>query len=250
MSTSLSLDMFRWIDSIEMNAILGSSKSLGGLELSNGCCVLHVPSYLEGLYAACQSIGPIDWVVTNNLEGLKKHDIIIWAGGAGMFQDGSLNQDLLPFHLVRGQSLVMNVPDGIPREAALCGKYISPMLDDRMLVGASHEFSEEPMSEETLYNELKEQTYDFAPGIWDMATVERLTCGWRVQSRRSGYGRLPIVGRLCHNQFVYTGLSSRGLLYHGVYAEKLRLMILCPRAAETLTVDHPHLNWWQHNHMY
>ena len=37
----------------------------GGLKLSNGCKVLHVPSYLQGLYMACQAkaSGNITWTL-------------------------------------------------------------------------------------------------------------------------------------------------------------------------------------------
>ncbi|KAI2509271.1 FAD dependent oxidoreductase [Fragilaria crotonensis] len=244
LKATASLDISRWMEKDEMDAVLGSN-SMGGLELSNGCRVIHVPSYLEGLYAACQELGSIEWRVTNDLTDLAKHEVIVWAGGAGMLQDGTLDQALIPVELVRGQSLEMKPTHQIPREAALCGKYISPLLDNCMLVGASHEFSMDPITEMELYNDLKEKSYDLAPGLWENSTVERVTCGWRVQSKRGGLGRLPIVGHLSRNQWIYTGLSSRGLLYHAIYAEKLCSMILSGDYGEALTQEHSHLNWWR-----
>lgn len=239
-----SLDLCRWMEKDEMDAVLGSN-SLGGLELSCGCRVIHVPSYLEGLYAACQEMGPIEWRVTHDLHEVAKHEVVVWAGGAGVLQDGALDQAQIPIELVRGQSLEMTPSQSGPREAALCGKYISPLLDNRMLIGASHEFSEHPMTEVELYKDLREKSYDLAPGLWDDSTIDRVTCGWRVQSKRGASGRLPIVGHLSQNQWIFTGLSSRGLLYHAIYAEKLSAMILAGDNGEAVTKDHLHLNWWR-----
>ena len=239
-----SLDMIRWMDKDEIDAALGCN-SMGGLELSNGCKVIHVPSYLEGLYAACQEMGPVVWQTTYDLCALANHDVVVWAGGAGMFQDAMLDQNLLPIELVRGQSLELRPTQNAQREAALCGKYIAPLPGNRILVGASHEFGDEPLTEAELYSELKAKSYDLAPDLWDNSTVDMITCGWRVQSKRGGLGRLPIVGHVSEEQWIFTGLSSRGLLYHGIYAEKLAGMILSDDKGGSVIKAHAHLNWWR-----
>jgi glycine/D-amino acid oxidase-like deaminating enzyme len=237
-------DFCRWLSKDEMDAVLGCN-SLGGLELSNGCRAIHVPSYLEGLHAACQEMGKIEWRTTNELQDVRNHDVVVWAGGSGMLQDRVLDRKSLPVELVRGQSLELSPSENVPREAANCGKYISPMLDNRMVVGATHEFKEKPLTAEEVYDELKEKSYDIAPTLWDNSTVDRITCGYRVQSQRTHLGRLPIMGHLSDNQWIFTGLSSRGLLHHGIYAEKLADMILSSDGGAAVTKEHPHLNWWR-----
>jgi glycine/D-amino acid oxidase-like deaminating enzyme len=240
-------DYCRWVDKDELDTILGSTKTMGGLELSNGCSVIHVPTYLKGLYAACQEIGTIEWRPAADLD-IDSHDVVVWAGGAGMLQDGTFDQTKLPVDMVRGQSLELKPSadaKDIAREAALCGKYTSPLLDNRMLVGATHEFAEEALSQDELYQELKDRSYDLSPNLWDYSTVDRVTCGYRVQSQRGALGRLPIVGHLTGNQWVFTGLSSRGLLYHGVYGGKLAEMILSGDQGESIVTENPHLNWWK-----
>lgn len=244
LKASTSLGISRWMSKDEMDAALGSD-SMGGLELSNGCKVIHVPSYLEGLYSACQMMGPIVWQTTYDLCALANHDVVVWAGGAGMFQDGMFDQKLLPIELVRGQSLELRPSQNAHREAALCGKYIAPLLENRILVGASHEFGDTPLTVAELYDELKSKSYNLAPDLWDNSIVDMVTCGWRVQSKRSGLGRLPIVGHVSEKQWIFTGLSSRGLLYHGVYAEKLAAMILSADKGVSVTKAHVHLNWWR-----
>jgi glycine/D-amino acid oxidase-like deaminating enzyme len=243
--------MFRWIERDEVEALLGCPHSLGGLELSQGCCVLHVPSYLDGLYKACQQMGSIQWKITTDPippEELASYSAFIFAAGAGMLQKGILDQSSFPVDIVRGQSLVLK-SEGSPllSEALLCGKYISPMLDsdDAILVGASHEFGSNPMSQDLLYQELKEKSYNLAPQLWENSYVEKVTCGYRVQSKRGNLGRTPIVGHLKDNQWIFTGLSSRGLLYHGIYAEKLSDMILSSDNGKSVRDTHPYLDWWR-----
>lgn len=236
-------DYCEWLNKEEMDAILESTSTLGGLKLSNGCRVIHVPSYLEGLYAACQELGDIQWrAPLDDMSTLAdKYDTVVWAGGSGMIQDGIFDKNCVPVTLVRGQSVELKPNAPVPREAALSGKYVSPLLDDRMLVGATHEFKEQALSETDFIQELREKSYHLSPKLWDNATVDRVTCGYRVQSQRGALGRLPIVGHLQDNQWVFTGLSSRGLLYHGIYGETLANMIL----SESVLAENSHLDWWR-----
>lgn len=127
-------------------------------------------------------------------------------------------------------------------EAVLCGKYISPVLqDDKMLVGATHEFREEALTDEEVYDDLKSRSYSLSPALWDSSTLDRVTVGYRVQSQRNALGRIPIIGKLTDTNWIFSGLSSRGLLYHGIYGEKLADMILHGDVEE----EDSHLNWWR-----
>ena len=66
-------------------------------------------------------------------------------------------------------------------------------------------------------------------------TVDRLTTGVRLQSNRGRFGKMPIVGRYEHtaetairheNCWIFTGLSSRGLIYHGLFGRWLAESVL------------------------
>jgi glycine/D-amino acid oxidase-like deaminating enzyme len=193
-------------------------------------------------------------------------DATIYCAGAGMFarNDGSgstLNIEQLeegqscnvnrkfPVKLVRGQSLELHAPTQTNESvnlshARLCGKYISPLpLQSRILVGATHEFQTQPLSQEKVVAELKERTAPFFP--WNSSLeVDRVTCGVRVQSARGRTGRRPIVGRLSQAEWIFTGLSSRGLLYHGIYGKLLADAILADD--EQVLLDHcPDIFWWR-----
>jgi glycine/D-amino acid oxidase-like deaminating enzyme len=168
-----------------------------------------------------------------------------------MFQCSRMNLTAaFPIQLVRGQSIEMIVNNDTSDQALLCGKYVLPMREaKKVLVGATHEFKELPLSEEDVLAQLKDRSYLFASSLWDHGRVERITSGVRVQSQRGAYGRLPIIGKyenLLHpNTWIFTGLSSRGMLYHGMYGEYLSRMILgqCQWSRnDTLDIE---VDWWK-----
>ena len=249
-----------------------SNDVLGALKLSGDCKVLHMKSYMKGLWSSCQSIGTgtKEWITlpeqeekedigtsNNNIEWeerLKDFDTVIFAAGSGLFQTSSLlEKEEFPIHLVGGQSIEMTMNDGdddddkILWNAIICGKYVSPMIEkNRVLIGSTHEFKEEPMTPNEVEDELKTRSYHFASGVWDNGTIDRITSATRVQSNRGPYGRLPIVGKLkdCRhhpNSWIFTGLSGRGLLYHGLFGDNLVNMIL----EENTTEGSEILNWWR-----
>jgi len=235
---------------------------LGALRLSGNCKVLHMKSYLKGLWSYCQSTGTGNkkWITHDDddstsidsskwKERLAEFDCVVWCAGSGLFQSSFMDQDDFPITLVRGQSIEMTMNDDAARNAVLCGKYVSPMLgNDRVLIGATHEYKEEPLKPSEVEAELKERSYDFASEIWDNGTVEKVTSGYRVQSNRGHLGRLPIVGKLNnhyhhHNSWIFTGLSGRGILYHGIYGDLLSNLIL-----GKINEDSDHLknmDWWR-----
>lgn len=250
-------DLCEWISPEKTKEITGTS-SLGALQLTNGCKVLHIPSYLKGLWMECveRSDHTAQWSIERAVnepefdwrERLQEFDTVILAAGAGLFQNSVLNQNNFPVDLIRGQSIEMVAPDGYCLdEALLCGKYISPLLEsNRLLVGATHEYQLEPLSEHDVVNDLRERCYDLAPNLWDRGTVDKITTGYRVQSRRGAFGRLPIVGRLSEihpDAWIFTGLSSRGLLYHGLYGDILTDAILGERN-DSLWNEY-NLDWWR-----
>mmetsp|Transcript_10514 Transcript_10514/g.30745 ORF Transcript_10514/g.30745 Transcript_10514/m.30745 type:complete len:130 (+) Transcript_10514:1284-1673(+) len=113
--------------------------------------------------------------------------------------------------------------------------------------GATHEFKEIPLQPNEVEWELKERSYHFASGIWDKGTIDKVTTGCRVQSNRGPRGRLPIVGQVethhHHNSWVFTGLSGRGMLYHGIYGKLLSDLISGIEAEDSDLKENMH--WWR-----
>mmetsp|Transcript_6979 Transcript_6979/g.7944 ORF Transcript_6979/g.7944 Transcript_6979/m.7944 type:complete len:122 (-) Transcript_6979:23-388(-) len=117
-----------------------------------------------------------------------------------------------------------------------------------MLIGATQEFKKDALSQSEFVKELKNRSYNLAPTLWDNSTVHAITCGYRAQSQRVNLGRVPMIGQLHNKDWIFSGLSNRGLLHHGIYGEKLVDMILVSYNNENecaITKQYPHLNWWK-----
>ena len=228
---------------------------MGGLKLENGCKVIHVPSYLTGLYRVCESmsINTIQWkqmkvIADESANSSESFDTIIISAGAGIFIENLISG--LPVTLVRGQSVELNIDKGQiihPLEAVLCGKYVSPLaVDGKMLVGATHEFKAKPLTRDEVAKDLFQRSSDLAPHIWKSGSVDKTTSGWRVQSERGSSGRIPIIGRLAdkHDKWIFTGLGSRGLIHHGIYGKVLAKAVL-DNDDTILTKTIPQSDWWK-----
>jgi glycine/D-amino acid oxidase-like deaminating enzyme len=201
----------------------------------------------------------------------------------------------LPVQLVRGQSIEMTLPtstttitgssstNNLLDEALLCGKYVSPLppsstdttttnnnTSRRYVIGATHEYQSIPLSTNEVQEELKSRTYQMAKQLWECGTIDKITCGVRVQSTRGKYGRMPIVGRIntttttttttttnasstsstttagiSHpNTWIFTGLSSRGLIYHGLFGSWLANAILLNDESK-IREKFPEFDWWR-----
>lgn len=339
-----------WLTREDVNTLLPTTTSVvGGIKMSNGCQVIHVPTYLKGLLRACEhkaetnydndssssssSSSSITWKLVydestataktasndNKLlswhdmdymnQHLSQYDIVILSAGAGLFINNRLLLDTgnssddddeeeedeivrcLPVQLVRGQSIEMTLPtstttitgssstNNLLDEALLCGKYVSPLppsstdtttttitttnnnTSRRYVIGATHEYQSIPLSTNEVQEELKSRTYQMAKQLWECGTIDRITCGVRVQSTRGKYGRMPIVGRINttnasstsstttsgishHNTWIFTGLSSRGLIYHGLFGSWLANAILHNDESK-IREKFPEFDWWR-----
>jgi len=248
-------DLSDWLEPSELPwpAVEGV---LGALRLRSGCRVVHMPSYLSGLWNAIESsgYGKRNWapVRSSDLRAkattsplLEGFDALVLCAGSGLFHDSIVDKKF-PIQLVRGQSVEISLDKLNHRNAMLSGKYISPLLEPtRVLIGATHEFKEKALEPDEVVEELRSRSDQFASDIWEDGTIDKITCGFRVQSNRGQFGRIPIVGQidstLHKNTWIYTGLSSRGLLHHGIFGEILASKMLGLESEH----DHPDLGWWR-----
>jgi len=282
-----------------------STPLLGALRMSHGCRVIHVPSYLQGLWLSCQQKAiqlnqssqednqcgihvhvewkPLDSV--NIQQELNEYGTVVLSSGASIFQtylkrsqsdsDSQDQQHIFPVQLVRGQSieftsLTKPANSVAIQDAFLCGKYVSPLpplIDEkhkeprcRVLVGATHEFKSQATPQEEVEASLKGTTEFMVPRLWDESryVVDRFTEGYRVQSQRGKFGRLPLIGKLDDaaadgmtnnllehkNLWIYTGLSSRGILYHALFARRL-VDAAWDNDEASMMEKFPELTWWK-----
>ena len=249
-----------WLTAEQVREECGTPHSLGGVRLRHGCQIIHVPSYLRGLWGACRELsgGTALWSVEDPAswkERLAEFDMVILSAGAGLFQDGIYQQgvEAFPAEIVRGQSVELKVDcdsSDFVNEAFLCGKYVVPLPgEDRVLVGSTHEYAEEALEADTVVEFLRNTSTNLSPLAWTHGQVETVTSGMRLQSHRGPNGRLPIIGRpnshdLHPNMWLFTGLSGRGLIYHGIYGDILTDAII-RGDEEDMARLYPDTMWWK-----
>ena len=151
---------------------------------------------------------------------LKEFDRIVYTCGSG-------NKDMgfaLPMTYVKGQVVIGNSKNDLEMTLMKEKGHLSPLGDGRVQLGSTYEHyydSDEPNEEVALKN-LSKKMSAFFPTQDDFVFNE-CKAGVRACVK---VGYLPIVMRLSEKAFIFTGLGSRGLLYHAYYGRHLADMII------------------------
>lgn len=173
-------------------------------------------SYLEGLSLAAKQKGlKVENKHISDLNELKGFDDIILATGAYSF----------PFHNlkvfpIKGQLLELEWPSNHPPlPFALNSQVYITMTKDqkRCIVGATHEHHFKTESPDDLATrELLPRAHALYPPLKDAKILSA-----RAGLRCTTSNRLPFAGHVRDNVYAITGMGSRGLLYHALFAKRL-----------------------------
>jgi len=173
--------------------------------------------YLKGLWQACQVRGAIfERRGIESLDEVDSYDVVVLAMGIETmrFADVSLRP-------IKGQLLQFAWPQDIePLPFSINSKAYLAMSSDRKSVVAGATFERhfhtvDPDVELTRAYILPKARIIY-PAIDQM---ELLSC--RSAVRVSTPNRLPIAKQVSERVWVFTGLGSKGLLYHALYAKRL-----------------------------
>jgi len=224
-SAAQKYDDLEWWDQKKCEKIIPGIKAKAGLFIKSGVTV-HTHRYLEGLWNACSSLDAtleIDSIA--EIEELKSFDVVIVAAGAGTKQ---LTQGM-PFSLfhTKGQIIELSWPAQLaPLPMSLVSKSYIVMQPDlkSCLVGATYERNFlTPWAEPNHATvELLEKASSLLPELAH-ASILSYRAGVRVCSADN---RIPIVGPVAPNTWIFTGLGSKGLLYHAWLADLCSQAIL------------------------
>ncbi len=186
-----------------------------GLWIPGGKAVFAGP-YLQGLWLACERMGGrFELSRVESLDELGAFDAAVLASGADL---AKFDLPLSPRH---GQALLCRWPQGLQKPpCSLIGQgHLSLTEDPELcLLGSTYEKGFDP--EKALG--LREQIGAFYPPARAFEIVE-VKKGIRMAPKQ---GYLPIVQQIRPSLWVFTGLGSRGLLYHGLYGRELAALIL------------------------
>ncbi len=184
-----------------------------GILIKSGM-TFFLKEYVEALYASFQSVTLIKRKISSE-EELSEYDRIIFTCGSGMKDLGFL----LPMTYVKGQVLIGTSKDSHQNTIMKERGHLSPMRDGRVQLGSTYEHhysSREPVIEIAI-KDLSKKINAFFPNKEDFASLE---CKAGIRACvKDGY--LPIVMKVSEKAFVFTGLGSRGLLYHAYYGRHL-----------------------------
>lgn len=165
--------------------------------------------YLQELEKLMPNVQFIETMI-GSLDELETFDRIVVTAGVG---SNSLTN--LSTKRTIGQALVCRTKQRIPH-AFLGSGHISPTEDpDYCLVGSTYEHTEEPSLEKAMG--LLEKVSAFYPDAKNFEVVE-VRSGIRSAPK---IGVMPILKKWGAKTWVFTGLGSRGLLYHALYAKEL-----------------------------
>ncbi len=164
-------------------------------------------AYLKGLFAAM----PTCEFVQGKLENEDDFDQVLYALGSGF-----IPWNLSGVEYVKGQVLIVKEHRKEMRSIIGSG-HISPLEEPGLAqIGATYEHiqDDQPNLEEAK-KYLAPRINTFLPALDSWEIVDCRSC-LRVCHQGS---YLPIIKRISPQKVIFTGLGSRGLLYHALYGE-------------------------------
>lgn len=167
--------------------------------------------YLKGLKKACQKAEfEKRWI--RNLQELDDFDSIILTTGAETLQWVDL-----PLKKTIGQCLICRWPERLPM-SLLADGHITPTEDPEFcLVGSTYEHTDQPDPKKVV--KLLEKVAVFYPPAKDFKIVDILS-GVRIAPK---VGYRPFVAKVNPKTWIFTGLGSRGLIYHALLAKTIAI---------------------------
>lgn len=165
--------------------------------------------YLAGLKKACNKARfEKQWI--QNLSELEGFEQIVLTTGAE-----TLKFIDLPLKKTIGQCLICRWPERLSMSLLSHG-HITPTEDPELcLVGSTYEHTEQPDPKKAL--ELLEKAAVFYPPAKDFKIVD-ICSGVRIAPK---VGYKPIAEKIDPKTWVFTGLGSRGLIYHALFAKAI-----------------------------
>lgn len=212
----------------------------GGALYVPGALTLNVPLYLEGLMQACLRLAASyhpQALMTE--QEFAAYDCVVFATGYKSTFFKPL--DKLPLTPVKGQTLRLRWPQGmqpLPYSLVSNGYLVMEADHQSCIVGATYEreFTTIEPDLEVAKKEILGKVAPFFPAVEEM---EILSCQAGVRAGAGKNNHIPLLGRVPPKYWFFTGLGSKGLLYHGwlgrLLAEAILADNLSPLPIECLT---------------
>lgn len=209
----------KWWTSDQCSSIVPGITSKGGLWISSAISV-HTQQYLEGLFQCCAFLGVhYEQCKINHLSELNGYDTVVVAAGPETAGFPELNH--LSLNLLRGQLLELSWPSDLPPLPFILNSKVYIVMNPSnktCIVGAT--FERDNLSQyaclETAISLLLPEAILMIPRLKESKVIA-CHAGLRVGTP----DRLPFCQQISPKLWVYSGLGSKGLLYHALFAKKL-----------------------------
>lgn len=214
-----------WLEKKEIeNAMPYMAPPFGGL-LIQSALTLDMPCYLKGLCQAILRLGGtfIQKKITDP-EIFEQYDKIVIAMGTETLAFSILKE--LPVSLVKGQLLELQWPATLdpPLVTILAQMHLVMQRDYRsFILGASfeREYIDEKKDEEIAKKILLSKFHALFPALTDVP-IMRCASGMRVCPKK----HLPMIGQIDKKFWFFTGLCSKGILFHAYLGDALARALL------------------------
>jgi glycine/D-amino acid oxidase-like deaminating enzyme len=209
----------QWLDIAMCQKIAPGCAHVPGLWIKKGLTI-YSSLYLQGLWHACAQRGAkFKQKTIHSLKELQDFDITIVAAGAETLQLPELAS--LPLSLVKGQVLEFSWPrNRAPLSCALNSHIYLLMTESRTscLVGATYEkgYHTALIDLEKAEREILPKAIELFPPLKEAALMNCYS-GMRAVTPQ----HRPLMQRLSPSQWILTGMGSKGLLYHALFAKEL-----------------------------
>lgn len=206
--------------------------------------------YLSALWKSIQILSPKSLWYLNPVKDIQSlsnsYDVVIIAAGIGLqYLWGNNPRYQFFLKYIKGQTFMYDqtTDENKIENPLLCGEYIIPRKIDnenkfKLTCGATREHMKitgeeifEALTEKPIVNdafiEMQNSIFRLSSNVVNKE-VECHASGYRVVTERTIVGKLPIVGKHPElpNVWAFSGLGSRGILYHTLMAEYLSNAII------------------------
>jgi glycine/D-amino acid oxidase-like deaminating enzyme len=209
----------QWLDPSSSQTLAPGCAHAPGVWIKQGLTI-YSSLYLTGLWKACALRGAqFEQQSIHSLQDMQDFDATIVTAGGEISHLPELSS--LPIKMVKGQVLELAWPKHWPPlTCALNSQVYILMTETRTscLVGATYEkgFKQAEIDLETAQKEILPKAFELFPPLKN-APILNCYAGVRAVTPQ----HLPMMLRFSPSQWILTGMGSKGLLYHALFARKL-----------------------------
>jgi len=218
----------QWLESETCQTLIPGCAVAPGLWIPSALTV-YAKTYLSGLWQACAQQGAQFYQQKiQSLNDLSSFQIIIVTTGAEISQLPECAH--LPINAVKGQVLEFTPPAPLLNYPVNSHAYLlMSETQQSCLAGATYErkFQTDKADWITAKEDILPKAFVLYPSLKESQVI-----GCAAGLRASAPGHLPFIQRLSSRTWVLTGMGSKGLLYHALYAKKLVEQLHLPYAKE------------------